>query len=254
MQFGVCASLEDARWIPKAGADYIETNVQTFLRPTEATWQPPPDVASLLPIPVCNCFLPNDLKVTGPDADLKRLETYAKRTFERARKMGTTIIVFGSGPSRRAPDGWPRQDAERQFIEAVRLLGPLADAEGITLALEPLRRAETNVLNTVAEGLNLLRRADAPSVAILCDLYQMTAENEPLSHLDDAKGFLAHCHIAEPASRGVPTPGKADYRPFFAQLKRIGYDRRISLECVWKDLKAQLVPTLDFLRREWKSA
>jgi sugar phosphate isomerase/epimerase len=45
-----------------------------------------------------------------------------------------------------------------------------------------------------------------------------------------------------------------DYRPFFCGLKAIGYDARISIECSWTDIHAQLAPTLDFLRKTWRSA
>ena len=59
---------------------------------------------------------------------------------------------------------------------------------------------------------------------------------------------------AEPAGRIAPAPGMTDYRPFLRKLKELGYDGRISLECGWKDLKTQLAPSLEFLRREWQAA
>ena len=254
MQLGVCASPENVPWIKDAGADYLEANVQTVLAPMDKARRPPDPAALALPIAAYNCFLPGDLRVTGPDVDLGRLLAYGRRAFERAGRMGSTIIVFGSGDARRIPDGWPRARAEEQFIEALRLLGPLAHSSGIVLALEPLRQAETNFINTFAEGLGILRRAAAPGVAMLVDLYHLAAENEPLAHLDEARGLLVHVHLAEPDGRGPPGPGKSDFRPFLAELKSLGYDARLSLECGWKDVRTELGPALDFLRDQWSRA
>ena len=255
MQFGVCAGPEDAAWVKEAGAEFLEAHVQNFLRPMVETWQPSVARADLpLPIAGYNCFFPNDVRVTGPGADLSAAEAYARRACERAAGMGSDFIVFGSGGARKAPDGWPREKAHEQIVACLRAIGPIAAEAGVTIAMEPLNRGETNVLNEVPETLRAVRRADAPGVAVLCDLFHFSLENEPLEHLDACRGLLAHVHIAEPQRRVPPGPGMSDYRPFFAKLKAIGYDRRISIECLWDDMKAELAPSLAFLRAEWAAA
>jgi sugar phosphate isomerase/epimerase len=254
MQFGVCASPEDAAWIKAAGADFLEANVQAVLAPMDAARRPPDPAALVLPIAAYNFFLPADLRVTGPDVDAARLATYADRACRRARASGASVIVFGSGAARKVPDGWPRARAEEQLVEAMRLAGRAAAAAGIIIAMEPLCRAETNVLNSISEGLALLDRARAPGLAILCDLYHLAAEQEPLADLDAAAGRLAHVHVGEPVGRGPPRPGGTACRDFFAKLKAIGYDSRVSLECGWTDMRKELAPALEFLRQEWRAA
>ena len=255
MQFGVVGAVEDAAWIKEAGADFLESLVQPVLKPAEEAWSPPVDPGRLpLPLAAYNVFFPAALKITGPDADLDRIRAWSARAAARAARMRSEVIVFGSGGARSVPDGWPRRRAEEQLIEAMRAIGPVARAQGITIAMEPLRRAESNILNTVAEGLDLIRRAAAPGVAVLCDFYHLAVENEPLAHLDAAGPLLAHVHIAEPEGRVPPQPGKTDYRPFLAKLKAIGYDRRISIECKWQDMRRELGPALGFLRGEWAAA
>ena len=255
MQFGVCAAPEDSLWMKAAGADFIEGHVQNFLRPAQESWQPSVDLKALpLPIAAYNCFLPGDLKVVGPAVDLARLKAYAERACERARAAGSAIIVFGSGGARNIPDGWPRDNAQEQLVAAMRIVGPPAAANSITIVMEPLNRGESNIINSVTEALTYVKRAACPGVTVLCDFYHMALENEPLENLDAARGLLDHVHIAEPKGRIAPGPGMTDYRPFFQKLKGIGYDARISLECKWEDIRRQLAPTLEFLRREWRAA
>jgi len=255
MQFGVCTPAANSAVAKAAGADFTEGHVQQFLRPADALWQKPLDPKTLpVPIAAYNCLLPGDLKVTGPSVDMLKIKAYMARVCKRCREMGSSILVFGSGGARNIPDGWPREKAEEQFVEVMRLMGPLAREAGITIALEPLNRSESNILNSVAEGLEYLRRARAAGMTILCDFYHMAVENETLETLGQAGKLLSHVHLAEPKGRVAPRPGGTNLRPFFAALKGIGYDRRISLECSWENLAAQLGPTLEYLRAEWAAA
>ncbi|MCX5682889.1 MAG: TIM barrel protein, partial [Planctomycetota bacterium] len=155
---------------------------------------------------------------------------------------------------RNIPDGWPREKAEEQLVEAMRIIGPLARMAALTIAMEPLHKGESNLLNSVTEGMDYLRRARAAGVSILADFYHMALENEPMEALDGTARLLSHVHIAEPQGRIAPRPGGTSLRPFFAKLKAVGYDKRISLECSWEDLKKQLAPTLKYVRAEWEAA
>ncbi len=252
MEFGVCAGPEEASWAAEAGADFIEGLVQPVLKPAEKEWTPPVPPGELtIPLPVYNCFFPGSMKITGPEVDLAAIAAYARRTCERAAAMGSEMIVFGSGAARKVPDGWPRDRAEDQLVEAMRTVGPIARAAGVTIVMEPLHRPESNILNTVAEGMDYVRRADAAGLAMLVDFFHLAIEREPLANLEDAAPQLVHVHIAEPEGRTPPRPGGTDFRPFLAKLKAVGYDRRISIECKWNDKRKELAPTLEYLRNEW---
>jgi sugar phosphate isomerase/epimerase len=255
MQFGMCGAPEEAAWMKAAGADYVEGNVQNFLKPATAQWQPPIARAALaLPMPSYNYFLPADLKVTGPNVDLARLAAYATRACSRAREMGSSIIVFGSAGARNAPAGWSREKADEQLVEAMRVVGPIAREAGITIAMEPTNRGESNMLNTTEEALKFLGWADAPGLAMVLDIYHFLIEKEPLDAIDRLKGAVVHAHVADPARRAPPGPTFTALRPCLARLKAIGYDGRMSIECTWKDAKTELAPALDFLRKEWAAA
>jgi sugar phosphate isomerase/epimerase len=255
MEFGVCTGPENAEFCSGAGADFLEAHVQNFLRPADPLWVKPfePQEAPL-PIAAYNCLFPADMKITGPNVDLLRIKAYAARACKRAKEMNSSVLVFGSGGARNIPEGWPREKGEEQLIEAMRLLGPLARALSLTIAMEPLHTGESNILNCIPVGMEYLRRAKTAGVSILADFYHMALEQEPVDVLDETARLLTHVHVADPQGRVAPRPGGTSLRPFFAKLKAIGYDKRISLECSWEDLKKQLRPTLDFLRSEWEAA
>src|SRR5438876_1099683 len=115
MQIGICTSVDNARSVKEAGADFIEEHVQNFLvlRESDETFSAKLEAAKPSPLPVvaANCFLPGDLKCIGPSANTDQILRYAEKAFCRAAKMGISIIVFGSAGARNVPEGFPKQTA-----------------------------------------------------------------------------------------------------------------------------------------------
>ena len=76
MRFGLCCGLDVAPAAAAAGFDYIEMAVGGLLMPQadDATFEAALAAlrAAPLPCPVVNCFVPGDIKITGPSADPMR--------------------------------------------------------------------------------------------------------------------------------------------------------------------------------------
>lgn len=254
MQIGICASVETAAKLPPDGFDFFELNVQSFLVPEkdESAFEPNLRLATALPRPVkaANCFLPGNLKCVGPAVDSSRLLRYAGEAFSRAGRTGIDLIVFGSGAARTVPDGFGKGEAIAQFVELLRSLGPLASAHGVTIAVEPLHRAECNFINSLAEGAEVVRQADHANVRLLADLYHMRMEAEPLSELVRHGSLLAHVHAAEFSERGWPGKSGEDFTAFLRALAEAGYSGPLSIECTWGDILSEIAPSLRFLHGE----
>jgi len=249
IRIGVCTGPENAALLKEAGCDYVEAGVGSFLKPDNAEWTPPIDLETLpLRIESYNGFLPGNLKITGPDVDLERLKTYVTRACERAKRVGSSIIVWGSGGSRKIPDGWDRAKAEEQYVAALGLAGPIAAARGLTLALEPLPTRETNIANTTVEAMRYIRKAEAEGIALMVDLRHFTTMNELLENLDACKNLLVHSHVGDPLSN----PDRLKQQ--LGRLKANGYAARMSIEGGVKDLKNGLKPAVEALRKSWAEA
>ena len=249
IRIGVCTGPENAGLLKEAGCDYIEAGVQSFLKPDNAEWTPPIDLETLpLRIESYNSFLPGDLKITGLVVDLERLKTYVTRACERAKRVGSSIIVWGSGTSRKIPDGWDRAKAEEQFVAALGLAGPIAAANGLVLALENLPTRETNIANTTVEAMGYVRKAVAEGIALMVDLRHFTTMNEPLENLDACKDLLVHAHVGDPLSN----PDRLKQQ--LGRLKAKGFVGRMSIEGGVKDMENGLKPAVAALRKMWVEA
>ncbi len=253
-KIGVCASLENAELIRQSGGDYIEVGVRRFLVPDK----PDADFAAnlkaakacKLPIRAANGFLPGSLKCVGPEADHAAVLKFAQTAFERAKQVGIKTIVFGSSGARSIPDGFDRSRAEHQFIGLLMKMAPLAAANDVVIAIEPLNSKECNFINTLPEGVRIVEAVGHPNVRLLADIYHMLRMDEPPQHIRAAGHLLRHVHIAEKQKRTAPGVMGDDFRPHLQTLADIGYRGGISMECGWEDLSAQLRVAVQTLRKQ----
>lgn len=258
MKIGICGEVADAALIERAGADFVEVGVQTFLMPqgSEEDFSENLAAASAAPLPViaANRFLPGELAVVGESVNLSRIMLYAKNAFRRAGAAGVEAIVFGSGAARRIPDGFPRERALEQFIECTKDMGSLAAEYGVVLVIEPLNAGETNLVNSLAEGAAVVEALAHPSVQLLADVFHMTRGGESPDRIMKYGTMLRHVHIAEKEKRTPPGVVGDDFLPYLKALKSVGYPGPISIECRWDDLETQATDAVKSLRGQLAAA
>ncbi len=236
---GIAAPLDKSAALKAAGAEFLTESVGSFLVPDkdEAEFEKNLEnlKASPLPILACNGFIrPANLHCVGPDANHEAILTWADTTFRRMKKANGKIIVFGSSGARKIPDGWPKEKANEQFVALLKLLGPLAEAQGITVTVEQLRAEECNFINHIGEGAALIRAANHPNIRMLADLYHLACGGDTPADLKAAMDVVVHVEIAEKVGRTVPGISGDDFRPYFRVLREAGYKGAVSIEGKWE--------------------
>ncbi len=257
--FGACRGFGDAPLMKELGYDFIEGGVAHALQPdkSDEEWKRRRDEVRALPIPLrsCNGFLPGKFRLTGEKASFDKPLEYAEKACRRADEVGLKTIVFGSGGARNAPKGFPKEKAVEQFVDfCKRLAGRIADCK-VCVVLEPLQPKEANYLNFVREGRELCERIGSPRIRLLADIFHMLQGGEGAQSIEQTTpDLLRHCHIAEKGPRTAPglSSDGSQFAPYFAALKKIGYEGGVSCECGWgkkEDLRANLEKALAVMRR-----
>lgn len=237
---GIAAPLDKAALLKAAGAEFLTESVGNFLVPEkdEAEFEKNLEKLKISPLPIlaCNGFIrPANLHCVGPDANHDQILTWADTSFRRMKKAGGKFIVFGSAGSRKIPDGWTKEKADPQFVALLKLMGPLAEAQGITVTIEQLRAEECNYINHLGEGATLIRAANHPSIRMLADLYHMASGGDTPDDLKAAMDVVVHVEIAEKVGRTVPGVSGDDFRPYFRVLREANYQGSVSIEGKWTD-------------------
>ena len=259
MQLGICADPAIMAGLSQPFPfDFIEGHVQNFLKPEAADAEFSFNAAALRncarSMPAANCFLPADLKITGPSINYPRLDHYAATAFRRANEIGMTVIVVGSAGARMVPEGFSTAHAFEQFVDILRHFAPVAQAEGVTLVVEPLNRGECNLVNTILEGAEVVERVAHPHVKLLVDIFHMLRNGEAADDILKVGHLVHHAHIAENKDRAAPGVNGDDLRPFYRALRSSGYGGRLTIEAVWTDLAAQVNPAVAALKMQMAAA
>ncbi|MEL7237383.1 MAG: sugar phosphate isomerase/epimerase family protein [Planctomycetota bacterium] len=258
--FGVCCSPNHSAALAEAGFDYIEANAQAYFqgkKPDEDVDVENFAAGSVLPLVACNCLMPGHMKIVGPDRNAAALELYINNVLRRAESARVPMLVFGAGGSRNVPEGFDRGEALAQIVEFLRMAGAVADTHGVTIAVEPLRSQECNILNSLAEAMEVVRAVDSPAVKCLVDSYHHWSEDEPTEAIVKAGDAIAHVHVADLDGRVAPGESgdvAEQYRVFFGALKQIGYDGRVSIEGSVTFEPEALERTLKFMKAQWDAA
>ena len=242
---GVCSSINKVELLRQTGYSYVEVGIQDFFCPnksdTEFAKVYKKAMRSPIPIKAANSFFPSDMKLVGPDLNMQKVLNYVDIVMRRAQQVGTNILVLGSGGARRIPDNYDREKAKQQFVSLCRAIAGIGLKYDVVVVLEPLRKQETNFVNTVKEGLDIVLSVNHPHFKLLADFYHMACEKESPSIILEAGSELYHCHIAEKNRRTAPGVEGDDFVPYFKALKQIGYRGCISLECNWGDFEKEIV-------------
>ncbi|RPI22433.1 MAG: sugar phosphate isomerase/epimerase [Acidobacteria bacterium] len=251
---GICTPLSNHALLRENGYAFVEESVATLLVPGQPDEKFGENLkmlqAASLPVPVCRIFLPGSLPCVGPAIRQDALMTFTETAFRRAQQAGVMTIVFGSGQSRRIPEGFDAGKAREQLISYLRQALPIAARHGVTLALEHLNRGETNMINRLSQAFEIVEEVDHPNLRMLVDIYHLLREKEAPEEILKVGRYVHHCHIAEPEKRAAPTTMKDDFRPYFTALKKVGYRGKLSIEAGWGDLATELPMALRVLRQQ----
>ncbi len=203
--------------------------------------------ASGIPTPTFNLLFPKTIDLmTASDEEITG---YLELAMSRVQKLGGDLAVFGSGKSRNRPENMSYGEAFRRLVHVAQLTAEVAGRYGVTIAMEPLNRSETNTINSLAEGACLVAAADHPNLTLLADYFHIAKDGEPVSDVVRLGG-VAHVHIAA-GTRYYPTEADDGIVSFVKALKTVGYDDRMSLEGKSDDPDTDGPAAAAFLKRLW---
>jgi D-psicose/D-tagatose/L-ribulose 3-epimerase len=134
-------------------------------------------------------------------------------------------------------------------VDFFQRLGPQARKRQIVIAIEPLRYEESNIINSMGEGLQLIEAVNDPNIQLNLDFYHLAMVKEDPAIILKAASHIAHVHMANPVNRVFPLSwSEYNYAPLFENLRKIGYDKEISIEGASKDFAGQAPKAIAFLR------
>lgn len=123
-----------------------------------------------------------------------------------------------------------QEEARKRAIDGLAQFAAYAESLGLNLYLEPINRYETNFINTIAQGLEVIKEIGAKNVLLLADTFHMNIEEVDMAEaLRSAGDRLGYMHFAD-SNRHAPGSGHTDFAPILAALRKMGYKGFLTVE------------------------
>ena len=190
---------------------------------------------------------PSEYNPAGEQTKAQLEEAYEKfyHDIETTRWLGNEILVIGAGGVRNYPTdkGYDVKNVYEQLaVVCAEVISPAAKAFGLTVALEGLRKAESPTFNLTEQSVATAKASGKDNIKVMTDFYHISVEGEDMTKFSEFGDMIVHAHIANPNGRVMPAPGDgANYAPFFDNLKKAGYNGRLSVEA---RIQGEFEPTM----------
>ncbi len=201
---------------------------------------------------VCGAFgSTRDLTSDDPELQRNSLE-YIEECLNITKLLGAKFFAgpmySAVGKARMIPDE-QREIEWNRAVKNLKTVCEMASSKGLEIALEPLNRFESDLVNNVDDVLRLIEQIDHPAAKICLDMFHMNIEEwDPALAIQKAGDKLLHLQVSE-NYRGIPGTGNASWDKYHQALASIDYKGAISIEsftpankelagavCIWRKL------------------
>ncbi len=147
-----------------------------------------------------------------------------KSSILNAKAIGSKRVLALSGAAR---EGVGKDEQLDALARAGQLVAPLLEDAGLVLVWETLNVLVNHpgyFLVYSADGADLVRRTDRPSVKFLFDIYhQQISEGNLIANIQKHHKEIGHYHFADNPGRHEPGTGEINYQNVFKAIYETGY-------------------------------
>ena len=166
---------------------------------------------------------------------------YIRELVDFGAKIGAKVVagpMYASVGKARMTTPAEKEQQWSWAVETMKIAADYAGEHGIRLAIEPLNRFETDMINTVEQGLDLIDRIGMDNVGFLLDTFHMNIEESNIpAAIRAAKGKLFDFHTCS-NNRGTPGEDNFNWAAIKEAIRDIGYDDYCTIESFTPDCVA----------------
>lgn len=192
------------------------------------------------------------LSLTDPNIDIrKKALVFIQEMMAFGAGVGAPAII-GSMQGNSTPGNIHSHSLEI-LAEGLHTLDQHAASLGVKLIYEPLNRYETNLINTLEDGVSFIEKNNFKHIQLLADLFHMNIEEADLNEsiLKNAP-FIGHVHFAD-SNRKPMGFGHTQMKGIADALIGSGYNGFVSAEALpWPDPEQAAAQTIRSFRQYFK--
>lgn len=169
------------------------------------------------------------LSFTDPDPDIRKAAIQRIQSHIPIAEKLHAVIIIGLVRGILKP-GVSYPQAMDWLREALQQCTSVAKDYNVRLALEPINRYETSLINNVTQGMDLISEVNSDNFGLLLDTFHMNIEEPQIEESIQKCGKrIFHFHVAD-SNRWYPGGGHLDFGAIITSLRDTGYTGFISGE------------------------
>ncbi len=182
---------------------------------------------------ICGAFgASRDLTSDDPSLQQNAL-TYIEACLNICAELDTGFfggpMYSAVGKARMVPVEQRKKEWE-MAVNNLRIVCNMAEEKGLQIALEPLNRFESDLINKAADVLRLIADIGHPAARVMLDGFHMNIEETDIEAAITAAGDkLIHLQVSE-NYRGTPGSGQTCWEAYRRGLENIDYNGVLSIE------------------------
>jgi D-psicose/D-tagatose/L-ribulose 3-epimerase len=193
-----------------------------------------------LSVTVCGAFGP-DRDLSSEDVSVRKAGlSYLRRCIDLAQDLGSPFVsgpmYAAVGNTRLLPDDARRAQWNRS-VAGLKEAASYAAERSIKLAIEPLNRFETDLVNTVDQGIKMVDDVGAENVGLLLDTFHMNIEEKDIpAAIGRAAGRIVEFHACS-NDRGTPGEDHLPWKAIAEALRGARYEGPIVIEAFTPEVR-----------------
>ncbi len=189
------------------------------------------------------------LSFTDPNPEIRKQAIERIKSHIPLAKHFNAVIIIGLIRGILKP-GVTQTLAMKWLIDALQECCGEAKKVGVRLALEPINRYETSIINNVEQGMNLINEVGMDNFGLLLDTFHMNIEEPNIEQsIQTCGNRIFHFHVAD-SNRWYPGAGHLDFGSIIKTLQVTGYEGYISGEFLpYPDVETGGKNNISFLKK-----
>ena len=155
---------------------------------------------------------------------------YLFRCINYARLIGAKLVIVVPAAVSKLTPSLSKKEDWKNSVKAVQEVAKYAEKKDILLAIEPINRYETYLVNSIQDALCYAREVNSTHVKIMADTFHMNIEERDIPETIRIAGSnLINVHIAD-SNRCSVGRGHINFKALIKALKEINYQYALTLE------------------------
>lgn len=170
------------------------------------------------------------LFITSENEQIRdRAIEFLKQHIITASEYSHAVVIIGLIKGK-VSDCTSREIYEQNLTQSLKKCTEIAEKYNVVLGIEVINRYESDYLNTIDEGLELLDKIGSDNLKLHIDTFHMNIEEANIGEaIRKAKDKICHVHVAD-SDRWYAGHGHYDFAETIQALHDIGYSHALAIE------------------------